>query len=140
MSEEGIKAKFRRFNEEVYNKGNMDAWDELFVPEYVEHTFPFGDIGPLNVVKARLAGLKSGVSNYHATIDELIVEGETAIMRFHSEGIHTGELFGVPKTDKKIVINGCCVYRIKNSKVVEAFIYNDWLGLLQQLGAIPQLG
>jgi predicted ester cyclase len=139
MSKEEIKAKFRRFNEEVYNKGNMDAWDELFVPEYVEHTFPFGDIGPLKVVKERLAGLKSGVSDYHAMIDELIVEGETVTMRFHSEGIHTGELFGVPSTDKKIVINGCCVYHMKNGKVIEAFIYNDWLGLLQQLGVVPQL-
>jgi predicted ester cyclase len=139
MSKEEIKAKFRRFNEEVYNKGNMDAWDELFVPEYVEHTFPFGDIGPLKVVKERLAGLKSGVSDYHAMIDELIVEGETVTMRFHSEGIHTGELFGVLSTDKKIVINGCCVYHMKNGKVIEAFIYNDWLGLLQQLGVVPQL-
>jgi predicted ester cyclase len=91
------------------------------------------------VVKQRLKGLKSGVPSYHAIIDELIVEGETAIMRFHSEGIHTGELFGVPSTGKKIVINGCCVYRMKNGRVVEAFIYNDWLGLLIQLGVVPQL-
>lgn len=140
MSKEEIKAKFRRFNEEVYNKGNMDAWDDFFVPEYVEHTYPFGDIGPLNVVKDRLAELKSGVSNYHATIDELSLEGETAVMRFHSEGIHTGAFFGAPPTGKKIVINGCCVYRMRNGMVVEAFIYNDWLGLLQQLGIVPRLG
>lgn len=140
MSKEDVKARFRRFNEEVYTKGNMDGWDELFSPDYVEHTYPFGDVGPLKIVKQTLAKMKSGASDYRATIDELVVEGDTVVMRFHSEGTHTGELLGVPATGKKFVIRGCCVYHMANGKVVECYIHNDWLGLLQQLGALPQLG
>ncbi len=140
MSKQEVKEKFLRFNEEVYNKGNMDGWDELFSPDYVEHTYPFGDVGPLRVVKETLASLKRGASDYHATIDEMVIEGDTVVMRFHSEGTHTGVLMGIPATGKKFVIRGCCVYHIVAGRVVECYIYNDWLGLMQQLGAIPPLG
>lgn len=140
MSREELKAKFYRFNDEVYNKGNMQGWDELFSPDYVEHTYPIGDVGPLNVVKETLAKLKSGVSDYRATIDELVIEGATVVMRFHSEGTHTGELLGVPPTGKKIAIRGCCVYHMVDGRVVECYVYNDWLGLLMQLGVVPPPG
>ena len=140
MSKEEVKARFHRFNEEVYNKGNMDGWDELFSQDYVEHTYPFGDVGPLKAVKETLTKLKSGASDYRATIDELIVEGDTVVMRFHSEGTHTGELLGIPATGKKFIIRGCCAYHMVNGKVVECYIYNDWLGLLMQLGVVPPLG
>ncbi len=135
-----MKTKFYRFNDEVYNKGNMQGWDELFSPDYVEHTYPFGDIGSLEVVKATLAKLKSGASDYRATIDELCVDDDTVVMRFHSEGTHTGELLGVPPTGKRFVIRGCCVYHTANGKVVECHIYNDWLRLPIQFGVVPPPG
>jgi hypothetical protein len=37
-AEENNKALVRRFVEEVYNRGNLDAADELLAPDYVDHT------------------------------------------------------------------------------------------------------
>jgi predicted ester cyclase len=90
----------------------MLGWDEPFSPDYVEHTYPFGDIGPLKIVKETLSKLKHGASDYHATIDELIVEEESVVMRFHSEGMHTGELLDILSTGKIFLIRGCCIYHI----------------------------
>ena len=41
-AEENNKALVRRFVEEVYNRGNLDAADELLAPDYVDHTVPSG--------------------------------------------------------------------------------------------------
>jgi hypothetical protein len=36
------KALVRRFNEEVYNRGNLDVVDELLAPTFVGHDFRAG--------------------------------------------------------------------------------------------------
>jgi predicted SnoaL-like aldol condensation-catalyzing enzyme len=40
--EENNKALVRRFIEEVFNGGNLDAIDELMAPDYLDHTVPPG--------------------------------------------------------------------------------------------------
>ena len=37
MSEEANKALMRRMVEEILNRGNLEAADEIFVPDYVLH-------------------------------------------------------------------------------------------------------
>lgn len=41
--EENNKALLRRFNEEVYNRGNLDAADELLAPDFVDHSLSAGE-------------------------------------------------------------------------------------------------
>jgi predicted ester cyclase len=71
--------------------------------------------------------------------DEVISEGNTAVHRYTIRGNHTGRLPEVPAppTGKEIVMKGCVVYHLKNGKIFEFIEYFDWLGMMQQLGAIP---
>ena len=140
MSTEEIKAKFRWFYEEVFEKGNMDAWDELFSSDFVEHNPPFGDFKGLKAIKEGMKEERRALSDFHATIDEIIIEGNTVVVRHSFECKHTGELMGVPPTGKQLKYSGCVVYHLRNGKVFECFAYEDWLGLFQQLGVIPPLG
>ena len=80
---------------------------------------------------------RRALSDFHATIDEIIVEGNTFVVRHNFEYKHTGELMGVPPTGKQLKYSGCGVYHLRNSKVFECFAYEDWLGLFQQLRVIP---
>jgi hypothetical protein len=57
MLTEENKAVVRRFNEEVYNRGNLDAADELLAPTFVDHDF--------------LAGEEVGVEDYKRAITEM---------------------------------------------------------------------
>jgi hypothetical protein len=57
MSTEEIKAKFRWFCEEDFEKSNMDAWDELFSSGFVEHNPPFGDFKGLKAIKEGRSGI-----------------------------------------------------------------------------------
>jgi hypothetical protein len=58
-AQENNKALVRRFVEEVYNRGNLDAVDELLAPDYVDHTEPSGKY-------AGREGLKRGVAKQRA--------------------------------------------------------------------------
>ena len=55
---------------------------------------------------------------------------------FH--GTHTGELLGIPPTGREVEILVIDVVRVADGRIVEHWGIVDRLGLLQQLGAIPE--
>jgi predicted ester cyclase len=44
---------------------------------------------------------------------------------------------GIPPTGKTSTVTGMVLFRLENSRIVEAYVNIDALGLLQQLGIIP---
>ena len=88
--------------------------------------------------------LKQYVSTYrnafpdlHFTIDDLVAEGDKVVWRFTSKGTHQGNFMGLPPTGKTSIVTGMVLFRLENSRIVEAYVNFDTLGLLQQLGIIP---
>ena len=53
-------------------------------------------------------------------------------------GTHTGELMGIPPRGREIEILVMDVVRVADGRIVEHWGLVDRLGLLHQLGAIPQ--
>jgi predicted ester cyclase len=47
---------------------------------------------------------------------------------------------GIPPTGKHITVTGIAITRFANGKTVEEWANADWLGLLQQIGALPATG
>jgi predicted ester cyclase len=56
------------------------------------------------------------------------------------KGTHTGELSGIQATGKRVSVIGATLARMVDGKITEERDYGDDLGLLQQLGVVPQLG
>jgi steroid delta-isomerase-like uncharacterized protein len=95
MAEEN-KATSRRFYEELFNQGNLDAAEEIVTPDFVIHdpNIPEEPRGP--------EGLKQFVSMYrnvfpdlNFTIEDQIAEGEKVGTRWVAYGTHQGELMGL---------------------------------------------
>ena len=76
----------------------------------------------------------------HFTIEDLIAEGGTVVVRFTTRGTHQGTLMGIPPTGKQVSGTGMFIDRIVNGKGVEQWFNSDILGLLQQLGVLPSMG
>ena len=67
------KALIRRFIEEVHNKGNFALFNELFAPNYVNHSAPANQ----NDRAAREQGIRSyraAAPDLRVTIDDMIAE------------------------------------------------------------------
>jgi predicted ester cyclase len=73
------------------------------------------------------------------TIEDIIAEGETVMTRWSCRGTHKGDLSGVAPTGKQVTISGMTVGRLANGKIAEGYVNWDALGLMQQLGVVPEL-
>ena len=123
----------------VYNTnlGNFDAFDEFVVPDYVDND-------PIPGQKSGREGLKDAYRMFLAafpdvwfTFEDLIAEGDLVVGRGVIKGTHKGDFLGIPPSGKELHWTGTRMFRVRNGKVVEGWINLDFLGLMQQMGAIP---
>jgi steroid delta-isomerase-like uncharacterized protein len=131
-------ALIRRWFEEVWNKGNMDAIDEMASPDAVGHgqAQHDTDIG-LKEFRTFAISLRRAFPDFNVTIDHVIEQGDKVVARWTTTMTHKGEFLGVAPTGKKVTITGTSMQRIAGGKIVEGWDNWDQLGLLVQIGAIP---
>jgi predicted ester cyclase len=79
--------------------------------------------------------LRSAIPDRVDIIEEVIAEGERVGLLFRVTGTHTGNLFGIPPTGRRIDVYEVALLRIVNSQMVEGWFMMDETALLQQLGA-----
>src|SRR5215203_1761762 len=134
MSAEQNKAVVRREVEELYNHtGNLDAVEEIFSPDYVSHEPTSGEVRGIEGARQFAATFRQAFPDLENTIED------TVVMRFRGSGTHEGETeaFGTP-TGKRMEITGITIKRLSEGKIVEAWTNFDALGMMQQLGMIPE--
>jgi steroid delta-isomerase-like uncharacterized protein len=138
---EGNKNVVRRLFEEVWNKGNLQVTDELFTPNYHHHDASTPDVGRGPESEKKRATLyRTAFPDLRLTIEDLIADGETVMVRWSCRGTHKGDLSGIAPTGKQINISGVSIARFANGKMAEGWVNWDALSLMQQLGVVPELG
>ncbi len=135
MSIEENKAIARRIYEE-FKRENLPVYYELYAADFVYHE-PDGQELGLEAFKQSAPTLLTAFPDYHVTVEDLIAEGDKVVSRYTWTGTHKGELGGIPPTGRQVTVHGIEVLRIVGGKLVEAWDEVDYLGLMQQLGAIP---
>ena len=134
------KTIVRRLFEEVWNKGNLSVADELFTPNCEHHDASSPDFGRGPESEKKRATLyRTAFPDLRLTIEDIIAEGETVIARWSCRGTHKGDLSGIAPTGKQVTISGVSIARFSGSKMAESWINWDALGLMQQLGVVPEL-
>ncbi|MFQ6116758.1 MAG: ester cyclase [Candidatus Bipolaricaulia bacterium] len=141
MSVEENKALVRRVYEEVHNKGNLDAADELLASDFVDHN-PFGPNVPPGPegIKQEFTVFRRAFPDLNATIEEIIAEGDKVVTRLTIRGTHKGEFMGIAATGKQMILSVIDIVRISGGKVAERWGVEDNLGLMRQLGVVPPPG
>src|SRR5713226_7625837 len=139
MSEQN-KAIVRRLFEELWNQGNLSLADQLFTPNYTHHDSSSPDFGHGPESERKRATLyRTAFPDLHLTIEDIIAEGDTVMTRWTCRGTHKGDLNGIAPTGKQVTISGMTVARLANGKLAEGYVNWDALGLMQQLGVVPEL-
>jgi steroid delta-isomerase-like uncharacterized protein len=133
------KAIELRFMEEVVNKGNLAVIDELFAPNFVDHSAIPGLANDREGYKQFFANTHSAFPDFHSTLEDMFAEGDKVVQRFTARGTHQGEFMGIAPTGKQVTITGIGIHRIKDDKIVEGWTSMDMLGMMQQLGIIPSM-
>ncbi|WP_292365749.1 MULTISPECIES: ester cyclase [unclassified Methanoculleus] len=136
MSVEENKAIVRRFIE-AYNSRNLDLFDELVAPDYVDHTHHQQG---RESFKQLFTLAFDAFPDWHERIGDIIAEGDRVWVCVKATGTHTGEwnLSGVPlsPTGKKVAMTMVFMWRMVNGKLAEGWEVDEDRGFLKQLGAI----
>jgi steroid delta-isomerase-like uncharacterized protein len=136
MSVETNKAVVRRFLEDLVSTGNIALADDLLGDSFVLHYPGFPPQG-IEGFKYLLPMFRAAFPDLRITVEELVGEGDMVAARLSWRGTHQGEFQGLPPTGRTVAVTGLGLYRLAGGKIVEDWIQEDFLGLMQQLGAIP---
>ncbi|MGI4831794.1 MAG: ester cyclase [Janthinobacterium lividum] len=120
MSNESNKEVVRRFNLEVIQQGDRQAFQQLVADGFINHSAPAGTpTGPegmwhtfQNILRPALAGLQ-------VVIHDQVAEGDKVTTRKTITGMHEGDLLGIPPTHKQVSIAVVDIVRVENGQYVE---------------------
>ncbi len=129
----------RRFYDEVMNEGDLDRIAELCTEDMVDHESPPGTPEGIEGVKMFIGMFRTGFPDIHVELVSAVEEGDMVAARCRVTGTHEGEFMGVPPSHSKIDIEWIDMIRLEGDKCAEHWGVSDNLGLMQQIGAMPQV-
>ena len=135
MSEEN-KRTTRRVLEELFEKGNMDATDELVHPDFVNHEAPPNNQQGPEGLKETVEWLRGLWGPMHFEIEDEIAEGDKVVARVVMHGRHVGEFLGQEPTGKEFATKQIHVWRLEDGRMIEHWSVRDDLGQALQLGLL----
>lgn len=117
------------------SQGRFDALDELLGSDYVLH--PEGVRGVAGLT-AMVQGYRDALADLHVTIEHQFTEGDYVATRSTIAGRHDGELMGTPPTGREVSFTSLTISRCRDGKIEEEWELADTVGLLRQIGALPE--
>jgi predicted ester cyclase len=133
---EGHKAVVLRYVEEVLNRHDLDAIDEIVSPGYVNHaatTDEYRHGGARRIWE----WLLSVFPDHRFDVEDAAADGETVAIRGTCSGTREGELMDIAPTGKRFAAQQSHWFRVMDCRLAEHWAVRDDLGMLQQLGIMP---
>ena len=120
---------------EIAGSGDLGTLTEVVAPDLVIRTAPPGEGSSLESLKETLAAARAGLPDFAFRIDDLIVDGNSVVVRTTIGGTHLGTFFGAPPTGNRIEIPAIDLWRVDDGKLAENWHLEDILGVMAQLAA-----
>jgi predicted ester cyclase len=128
---------------EAFNRGDLDAAASCFAEDCQNHGRRVGRAG----VRAVLGEIKTNFPDARLTTLNSVAEGEWVVVRCTYSGTHRGSsrfpvdggmLVDVQPTGRTFEVQHIHMYRVLNGKITEHFASRDDVGMMRQLGLLPQ--
>jgi predicted ester cyclase len=84
--------------------------------------------------------LRTAFPDLRFEIEDLIAEGDTVAGRLTMNGTHTGPLMGMPPTGRKVRQAHMHFVRFRDGKAIEHWGVRDDMGMMRQMGVMPEPG
>jgi steroid delta-isomerase-like uncharacterized protein len=141
MGLEENKAVVQRLFDAI-NTGSLDELAQVVAPDVVDHNAvifmqPEGPGG----VEDGIRTLLQGFPDLRLTTQELLADGDQVVARFTMSGTNTGDYRGLPApTQQHFESEAIAILRVADGRVTELRGTADRLGMLTQLGILPDIG
>jgi steroid delta-isomerase-like uncharacterized protein len=138
LTAEELKNKeiIRNLYENILNNRKYELLDSVISPDYsgIGNVEEKGVKSFLHTVQAVITAFPDIKWN----ILDMMADGDKVILRWTWTATNTQPFRGIPASNKTVTDNAIVIYQIKEGKVINAWIQGDRLGVLMQMGLIPQ--
>ena len=121
---------------EVINNNKFELIDEIYAPNYVEHTPQPGVPPTREGFKQTAIALKKAFPDLRYTIEDVIESGDKIVHRLTASGTMKAEFLGMPATGKQATWTEIHIGRVANGRLTDHWGVIDQLSMLVQLGVI----
>ena len=135
MTSQDTAAIAQRLYDEVWNAQRYEAASDLFDPDFQNDAVPGIRGGAAKL--AAIRGYHASCPDLHISIDDLVIGDDRIAARWTLTGTDTGGLKGRPATGRSVRAWGVEHLALRDGKIVSDWVGVDWLGILIQLGVIP---
>lgn len=130
----------RRFRRDLWNSGDLALADEIIDRDCIVHArIPFATdftSGP-EALKQLVGFFHMTFSEIEMKVEQVVAEDDMVTVRWSGRGRHTGNLFGVAPTGRRIATTGIDMLRLAGGRIVEGWVIWDVLSLMEQILARP---
>lgn len=129
----------RRFTE-LFSTGDHELADEILSRDVVFHgTNGDGDVRGLDAMKSFVDAYRTAFPDAHSEVEDQVADGDRVATRWRARGYHRGNLGPIGPTGREFEMSGVTIERIESGRIVEVWVARDELGLMRQLGVIPEM-
>jgi steroid delta-isomerase-like uncharacterized protein len=126
----------RRFMDECWSQGKLDAIRELVTEECSFHDPVFPSLAPgAESIQRHISTCRSGFSDLRFNIEDTIAERDEVVLHWTARGTHNGQFMGLQPTGKNATVSGTSIFRIDDGKIAEQWADWNLMSLMEQLGA-----
>jgi steroid delta-isomerase-like uncharacterized protein len=138
MSTDTVERLERLFGD-VWNAARPDTADELVHESYHIHDRGLADelSGPA-LYRALAEGTREAFPDAEFVVEDTLADGDRVALRWTMTGTHEGDLFGVPPTGRQVELTAIEIDRFADGRLIETWTQSDQLGLMRQVGALPE--
>ena len=129
MSAEENKRILRRFFTEVFEQGNLAVVDEIFSTDWVNIDPSLPPLKGRDGARQLVTMFRTAFPDLKGGLEDMVAEGNRVAGRFSftATGMH-------------VTLAGTGIFQIEDDKILKNQVNFDALGMLQQIGVVPQLG
>jgi predicted ester cyclase len=140
MSLEENKDLIRRYVQAVDENASSDwsVLDDFIAEDFFAHNPALPGVSPdREGMKQAAEMFRVGTPGRHE-VRMQIAEGDLVVSHIVGWGVHSGELLGIPTTNKEVETEGIAIHRVRDGKIVEYWAVTDVARVLQQMGVLPE--
>jgi predicted ester cyclase len=127
------------FISDLFTKGDLTAVDRYLDPNFINHDPPLpGSAAGGEGMRQAAEVFRQAFPDWRSDVQQMIAEGDLVAEHFVAHGTHRGSVMGEPPTGHHVGLRGINIFRMAGDKIIERWGRLDDLGMLQQLGLVPE--
>jgi steroid delta-isomerase-like uncharacterized protein len=125
---------------ELISAGDIDGFADLIAEDMVEHEELPGLEPTKEGVRQWFTIMRSAFPDMRMEVEDVVASGDKVAIRGRFTGTHEGEFMGMPATGRSVDAQVIDICRFgADGKIAEHWGLFDELGMMGQLGAIPEM-